>query len=122
MKTRPEDQPLPTESEAPSCHAVMLKRMSEHLPQRLSLGIERYGQPLRPLNGRDFAQDAWEEYLDLGVYFTGLVHERELLIEKLSEATRALRAAGVLRLANDYESVLAGMGRPTRVQSKDVKN
>lgn len=114
MKTRPEDQPLPTESSEPICHTVLAERATTDLKARLELGVERYGQPLRPLNGRDFAQDAWEEYLDLGVYFTGLVHEREILIEKLSQAARALRAAGVLLLARDYEDVLERMGRSVR--------
>jgi hypothetical protein len=38
------------------------------LEERERLGIERYGTPLRPHNGRNALQDAYEEALDLACY------------------------------------------------------
>jgi len=42
---------------------------------RLKLGIERYGQPLQPFNGRDMLLDAYEEILDALVYLRAALYE-----------------------------------------------
>ncbi|MGH3795969.1 MAG: hypothetical protein ACRDSP_13890 [Pseudonocardiaceae bacterium] len=46
------------------------------LESRERLGIERYGTPLQPHNGRDGIRDAYEEALDLACYL------RQVLIER----------------------------------------
>jgi hypothetical protein len=57
-------QPLPKAADGPIMHEVVIQALQE----RLAVGIKRYGQPLRAFNGRDAAQDAFEEVLDLSVY------------------------------------------------------
>jgi len=45
--------------------------------QRKQVGIERYGTPLQPFNGRDALQDAYEEALDLATYLKQMIVERD---------------------------------------------
>jgi hypothetical protein len=47
------------------------------LEQRLQLGLTRYGQPLRPFNGRNQLLDAYEEVLDALVYLRSAMYEAE---------------------------------------------
>lgn len=49
----------------------------EDMATRDKLGRHRYGIPLRPNNGRDALQDAYEESLDLVVYLRQVLHERD---------------------------------------------
>jgi hypothetical protein len=44
---------------------------------RLALGIRKYGTPLQSHNGRDAAQDAWEEAIDLLAYLYQMHMEGE---------------------------------------------
>lgn len=44
---------------------------------RLDLGVKKYGQALQSHNGRDAAQDAWEEAIDLMVYLYQMHMEGE---------------------------------------------
>lgn len=43
---------------------------------RREVGIERYGTPLQPFNGRDALRDAYEEALDLAMYLRQAIEER----------------------------------------------
>lgn len=45
--------------------------------ERKQIGIGRYGVPLRPHNGRDALQDAYEECLDLCVYLRQKIEEEK---------------------------------------------
>ncbi len=45
--------------------------------ERLNLGIERYGTPLQPFNGRDARRDLIEELLDALFYVTQLYLEEK---------------------------------------------
>ena len=47
------------------------------LEQRLQLGMQRYGQPLRAFNGRNQLRDAYEEVLDALVYLKAAIFEIE---------------------------------------------
>lgn len=47
------------------------------LEAREQLGIERYGTPLQPHNGRDALRDAYEEALDLACYLKQVLIEQE---------------------------------------------
>lgn len=49
---------------------------------RRHLGIERYGVPVRPHNGRDALRDAYEEALDLAVYLRQAIAERLLISDR----------------------------------------
>lgn len=87
------DQPLPTTSDAmPNVQALLRAEVDA----REAVGIERYGSPLQPFNGRDTLRDAFEEALDLATYLRGLLAARDLsseaavpmLAEVLVEASR----------------------------------
>lgn len=67
-------QPLPIATGHPIAHHMV----QFDLEKRLQIGIERYGQPLQPGNGRDSLQDAYEEILDLAVYIRNELYERDL--------------------------------------------
>lgn len=46
--------------------------------ERKKIGMERYGVPLQPFNGRDALWDAYEEVLDLAVYLRQRIEEDRL--------------------------------------------
>lgn len=50
----------------------------EDMRQRAVLGMERYGVPLQPLNGRSSIQDAYEEAQDLCMYLKNEIEERKV--------------------------------------------
>lgn len=75
-------QPMPTATDGPVMHEVVI----EALRQRLEVGIRRYGQPLQAFNGRDAAQDAFEEILDLSVYLAQIRIEMAAMREVLDHA------------------------------------
>lgn len=50
---------------------------------RDKLGRERYGRPLKPFNGRNSLQDAYEEALDLAVYLKQLLIEQKIIIREI---------------------------------------
>ncbi len=51
---------------------LVLKDMEE----RRQMGIQKYGQPVQPYNGRDPLVDAYQEALDLCVYLRQAIVER----------------------------------------------
>lgn len=53
---------------------LVLKDMEE----RRQHGIEKYGVPVQPHNGRDPLVDAYQEALDLCVYLRQAIEERHL--------------------------------------------
>lgn len=73
LKLREGDQPLPTPSEGPVIHELVVADVMN----RLAVGIKRYGQPLRAHNGRSFLRDAYEGVLDLAAYLRGAIEEEE---------------------------------------------
>jgi hypothetical protein len=84
------DQALPVHNDHPVVQDVVISRLidyGEHttrgrqnlvglviedVKQRTLVGIERYGTPLQPWNGRDALRDAYEEVLDLLNYLEQL--------------------------------------------------
>jgi hypothetical protein len=73
-------------------------RVIADIAARRSVGIERYGTPLQPFNGRDALRDAYEEALDLACYL------RQALEERKAETDRIAVLEGELR---DYERSMA---------------
>ncbi len=68
------DQAMPKQSdEGPSMQDMVIT----DIEARKAIGLERYGTLLRPHNGRDMLQDAYEEALDLCVYLRGCIAERD---------------------------------------------
>lgn len=85
-KQREHDQPLPQQNDRPYVQPAVI----EDLQHRIEVGIERYGTPLQPMNGRDTVKDAYEEAMDLTVYLRGMMFEREEM------ATKAYLIEGLL--------------------------
>lgn len=52
------------------------KLVIQDMKKRNKLGIKRYGKALKPLNGRDSLNDAYEEVLDLAVYIRNELREK----------------------------------------------
>lgn len=50
-------------------------RIVKDLDQRMVLGMERYGVPLYPFNGRSAMRDAYEELMDLALYLRQVIQE-----------------------------------------------
>lgn len=67
-------QPDPVPSDGPEIVDLVVDDMW----QRKELGMQRYGTPLRPFNGRDALWDAYEECLDLAVYLRQTIEEDRL--------------------------------------------
>jgi len=74
LRLREGDQPLPTgDPDAPNIHELVMT----DLANRMELGRKRYGQPLKPHNGRDPLRDAYEELLDGAAYLRQAMFERD---------------------------------------------
>lgn len=66
-------QPLPQRREdAPDITDLVCADLVE----RNAVGIEKYGTPLQPNNGRDALLDAYQEALDLVKYLRQALYER----------------------------------------------
>lgn len=53
------------------------ERLLTLLEKRVEQGLEQYGTPLMPHNGRDALLDLWEELADALFYATQMLIERE---------------------------------------------
>lgn len=73
MRLRTGDQQLPVPNE----HQPVQDAVIADIEARRSLGVERYGTPLQPFNGRDALRDAYEEALDLAIYLKQAIIERD---------------------------------------------
>lgn len=73
MRQREGDQPLPVPNDEPYV-ADLLREFVEH---RKQLGIQRYGTPLQPHNGRSFLRDLLDELVDASEYCIGKIIEEE---------------------------------------------
>lgn len=65
-------QPKPSASAGPDVFDLVVKDLAD----RAILGLRKYGQPLRPKNGRDALLDAYHEALDLAMYLRQAIEER----------------------------------------------
>ncbi len=80
------DQPLPVVNDRPAIQPLII----EDIHRRMEIGLSRYGTLLQPGNGRDMARDAYEEVLDLIVYFRGVLEERAIVRTLLGELTQMM--------------------------------
>ena len=78
----------------------------EDVAERKSLGIRRYGTPLTPFNGRNAAQDAYEEALDLAAYFRQVLLERDAAAVALYELGEILGSYFDDHIPSDVEDRL----------------
>lgn len=67
-------QPDPIGNDLAEIADLVLADMAE----RKRIGMERYGVPLQPFNGRNALWDAYEEVLDLAVYLRQQIEEDRL--------------------------------------------
>ncbi len=67
------DQPPPKPVAGPAIQDLVL----EDVIERKRIGIERYGQPVLPHNGRDALVDLYQELLDAVMYTRQLIYERD---------------------------------------------
>ena len=71
-------QPHPyLDNKAPDVWELVMDDMRE----RNEFGKAKYGVGLKPFNGRDTLQDAYEEALDLAVYLRTALYERDYTAE-----------------------------------------
>ena len=68
-----QDQPPPEQNDGPDVWVLVMQDMET---RRLT-GIQRYGMPVRPHNGRDALIDAYQECLDMAVYLRQAIEERK---------------------------------------------
>lgn len=66
------DQPPPVPNDRPSVQSLVRADLQE----RERVGVQRYGTPLQPFNGRDALVDAYQEALDLACYLRQAIAER----------------------------------------------
>jgi hypothetical protein len=86
MKQRPGDQPLPTPNANPDIQSMVI----DDIGKRRAVGIERYGTPLQPFNGRNTLRDIYEELLDAACYVRQRLVEEDL-VDKYVDENRRLR-------------------------------
>lgn len=82
---------MPTPNDGPSIQDLVIQDMEA----RKQLGIARYRTPLQAFNGRNAAQDAYEEVLDLAPYFKQVLIEYDAMrdaLEALSVENARLRS------------------------------
>ena len=73
LRQRPGDQPLPIPNDGTDVQQAVIR----DIQARRQLGIERYGQPLKPHNGRDALRDLYEELVDSVCYLKQVLIERD---------------------------------------------
>lgn len=61
----------------PNHHQATWGLVIADMALRNNVGVEKYGTPLQPFNGRNSLQDAYEEVLDLAVYLKNAIIEAE---------------------------------------------
>ena len=66
-------QPMPILNDSPTVEIELIADIRD----RTRVGVETYGTPLQPHNGRDALQDAYEEALDLCFYLKQALMERQ---------------------------------------------
>lgn len=101
-----DSQPMPKPADGPIMHEVVIQALED----RLAVGVKRYGQPLRAWNGRDAAQDAFEEVLDLSVYLAQVREEMTEMRSIIAEVLMVHQMGGSLdgALAERMKRVLGG--------------
>ncbi len=66
-------EPMPTPNDHPPIQDLVI----EDIEKRRRIGIQTYGTPLQPFNGRRSLVDAYEEALDLAMYLRQAIYEAE---------------------------------------------
>ena len=72
FSVRNTEQPNPITNDLPAITELVIKDFDE----RMEMGIEKYGKPLQPENGRDPLIDAYQELMDLALYLRQMIFEK----------------------------------------------
>lgn len=108
-------QPKPKPNDHPASWGLVhgdLQSMGEYevmgdIAERHLMGIQKYGTPLQPFNGRDSLRDAREESMDLVVYLKNVSQELPPLVPPGLEHRMVSRmyhtALGLMCALKDYE-------------------
>lgn len=102
LKMRPGDQPLPNPNDLPAVQDQVIADIEE----RKTVGLERYGTLLQPLNGRSAMRDAYEESLDLVMYLRQIREEHRLLGDRIRNLADQVAAhGGLVGLVDDLNEI-----------------
>lgn len=101
-----QEQAAPADGTGPDCWELVLADMRE----RRELGIEKYGKPLRPDNGRDALVDAYQEVLDLTVYLRQAIEQSREMQARL-KAEQAAHQQDVVFFENEIRHKMAAHGK-----------
>lgn len=69
---RNSEEPNPIHNNLPAVTDLVVADLKE----RMEMGIEKYGMPLQPENGRDPLIDAYQEIMDLALYMRQMIYEK----------------------------------------------
>ena len=103
MKTRPEDQVLPTVSDRPFIQDLLI----EDIEGRRAVGVQRYGTPLQGFNERNSDRDLYEELLDAATYCRQRLYEREQAAIWVNDLAEVLGKYFIGGLPTDVSDLLA---------------
>lgn len=75
---------------------------------------DTHGTALQPFNGRSADRDAFEEWIDLGMYLEQIRREREAMANWIEDMLYALDSPSksLIDLKKSGQAILEGLGRP----------
>lgn len=109
-KYRDGDQGLPSTNDEVDCQTRLMNRISQEVPARRQVGIQRYGTALQPFNGRDALRDLWEELLDASTYFMQVDAEYTALVKALRDVVESWSEARHMSTIREAERLLMRLG------------
>lgn len=106
-------QVKPTVNNRPFVQDTLRNRLTVAVAQSKKQGIETYGTALQPFNNRDADRDAFEEWIDLGMYLEQIRREREEMINWIEDILYALDAPSksLVELKKSGQVIIKGVGR-----------
>lgn len=66
------------------------EKVIHDMKSRDNMGYQKYKTRLQPFNGRNASVDAYQEVLDLAVYFKQMIEERKAMIAVLKHYARSV--------------------------------
>lgn len=101
MSEATKHEPMPTKSTGD-----LWKDVISDMEERRIVGIERYGTPLQPNNGRRPEVDLYQELLDASVYGKQLIVEMSMMRKRIIKLENALNnLLGHTRAESEYEKL-----------------
>ena len=109
-----EEQVKPKVNNTLFCQDTLSNKLIIVIAQSKKRGIETYGTALQPFNGRSADRDAFEEWIDLGMYLEQIRREREAMANWIEDMLYALDSPSksLIDLKKSGQAILEGLGRP----------